>query len=115
MAVNAYVQGKMEILKAFSVKGYKTWTGREGIGAEATLYFNGKKVGWVIDEGNGGEVALIATGAEFRKAVNFLSTLPRYKYNDYWKEEYGEDWDGENREVVWKVNNFANVMLEQAE
>ena len=115
--INEYVQGKRAILKTFKVKGYKSWHAREGVGAEATLYKDGKKIGWVIDEGVGGEVELRATGEDFRMVVNFLTTLPRYEFNDYWKEQYDEEWDGENKSELefWKVFNFANVMLEEAE
>ncbi len=115
--VNAYVQGKMEIRKAFSVKGYKSWRGREGIGAESTLYKDGKQIGWLLDEGNGGEVALRATGENFRMVKDFLATLPKYEFDDYWKEQYEEDWDGEKKSELesWEVYDFANVMLEEAE
>ena len=114
---NNFVQGKAEILKTFSVKNYKTWTGREGVGAEATLYKDGKKFGWVIDEGNGGEVSLNVTGENFRITTEFLETLPRYTFNDYWKDQYKEDWDGEEGSKLesWKAFRFADVMLNVAE
>jgi hypothetical protein len=115
--VNAYVQGKMEVLKTFSVKGYKSWTAREGVGAQTTLYKDGEKIGLCTDEGNGGEVSLDASGEGFRMVKDFLATLPEYKFADMWKEQYGEDWDGEEDPYLksWKVHLFADVMLEQAE
>ena len=117
MAVNAYVQGKREILKTFSTKGYKSWTAREGIGAQTTLYKDGKKVGWCTDEGNGGEVNFRGYTIEAEKMVwKFVKALPQHKFNDYYKEQYGEEWDGDNRpDRCWAVFDFANVMLEQAE
>ena len=115
--VNKFVQGKQEILKTFSVKGYKSWPAREGVGAEATLYKDGKKVGWCTDEGNGGEVELKATSDNLWLVKSFLDTLLKYKFNDYWKEQYGEEWDGSKKSALesWKVFTFADVMLDQAE
>jgi len=115
--VNNFVQGKGKILKTFSVKGYKSWTAREGVGAEATLYKDGKKIGWVVDEGDGREISLSATSENFQLVTEVLSTLPKYKFNDYWKEQYKEDWDGENGSKLesWKVFKFADVMLNVAE
>jgi len=115
---NEYVQGKREILKTFSVKGYKSWTAREGVGAQTTLYKDGKKIGLCTDEGRGGEVELSATtGEDFRMVKDFLDTLPKYQFNDMWKEQYGETWDGSKKSELesWKVFDFANVMLEEAE
>ena len=40
----------------YSVKGFKEHRGTEGYGYNATLYRDGKKIAFVIDEGNGGEV-----------------------------------------------------------
>ena len=116
--VNAFVQGKTEILKTFTTKGYKSWTGREGVGAQATLYKDGKKIGLVTDGGNGGAVEFRANTVEDRTMVwEFVKGLPTYKFNDMWKEQYGEEWDGDNRPMLqsWAAFDFANVMLEQAE
>ena len=118
MASNAYVQGKTEILKEFSVKGYKSWTAREGVGAQTTLYKNGKKIGLCTDEGNGGEVDFRANTVEDRTMVfEFVKSLPKYKYADMWLEQYDEIWDGSGKNDLesWKVFDFANVMLTQAE
>lgn len=41
-------------MSKYTVKGIKTFRGMEGQGFNATLYRDGKKVGLVIDEGNGG-------------------------------------------------------------
>lgn len=38
----------------FSVKGVKTFIGREGYGVNANLYYNNKKVAFLLDSGNGG-------------------------------------------------------------
>ena len=40
----------------FTVKGLKTFIGREGHGVNANLYYKGKKVAFLLDSGNGGEL-----------------------------------------------------------
>jgi hypothetical protein len=42
--------------KRLQVKGIKTFKGREGVGLNATLYFDGKKVCEVMDSADGGEM-----------------------------------------------------------
>ena len=116
--VNTFVQGKTEILRTFSAKGYKSWRGREGLGAQTTLYKDGKIVGWCTDEGNGGGVDFRANTVEDRTTVfEFVKSLPKYKFNDMWKEQYGEDWDpsGKSELTSWNVRDFANLMLEEME
>lgn len=38
----------------FTIKGLKTFIGREGYGVNANLYHKGKKVAFLLDSGNGG-------------------------------------------------------------
>lgn len=40
----------------WTVKNVKSWTGRDGIGTECSLYRDGKKVARCLDDGNGGEM-----------------------------------------------------------
>ena len=113
---DTFVQAKEKVLETFSVKGYKTWQGREGVGAEATLYKDGKRLEcWVADDGNGGESRLIAKNEDFKMITGFLKTLPAYNFNDYWSEQYSEPWEGENRLTSWTLNTFCEVMLMVAE
>ena len=114
--VNEYVEGKARILEVFSVKGFRTWRGREGVGAQATVYKDGKRIGWVTDEGNGGEVSFDAINKSFWDVQAILDTLPKYEFKDYWKEQYGEVWDGEEEpKRPWRIHVFADVMLDHAE
>jgi hypothetical protein len=118
MTTNAYLQGKAAILTTFTVKGYKSWRGREGVGASTTLYRDGKKIGWCTDEGNGGVVDFRAYTREDDQMVReFVKALPPYQFNDMWVEQYHEAWDGrpQPEQRSWKLFDFANVMLEQAE
>ena len=118
METNAYLQGKATILHTFTVKGFKSWIPRvmrEGVGAEATLYKDGKKIGLLIDEGHGGQVEFRPDGDAFREVIKFLVTLPLYEFKDYWKEEMEEEWDGDKELTSWNVHTFADVMLTHAE
>jgi hypothetical protein len=51
---NTYI--KQEVNMALSVKGVKGFIGMEGRGFNATLYLNGKKVAFVIDSAQGGNI-----------------------------------------------------------
>ena len=114
--MNTYEQGKKKILDTFSVKGFKTWEAREGVGAQTTLYRDGKKIGTCTDEGNGGMVDFRADTVEYRTMVwDFIKDLPEYKYADMWASEYGEDCPDNDGMESWKLDDFANVMLTQAE
>ena len=120
---NEFVQGKTEILKTFTTKGYKHWVAREGVGAQTTLYKNGKRIGWCTDEGIGGECEFRGYTIKADKMVReFVEGLPKYKLSDYWKEQYGEqygeEWDEPKWEYEWKywyVSDFADIMLTKAE
>ncbi len=47
-----------ELFEGFTLKGIKTFIGREGDGFNATLYFKGKKVAFAYDDASGGEVRI---------------------------------------------------------
>jgi hypothetical protein len=120
MTGTTYQAGKQEILKAFSVRGYKTWQAREGVGAETVLYANQpkrKKLGWVVDDGDGGVVRLLATGDNWRFVKAFVDDLPSYLFSDMWLAKYQEVFNGPEQSELksWTVFEFAEVILEQAE
>tara|TARA_Y100001938_G_C8083160_1_gene430358 strand:- start:870 stop:1481 length:612 start_codon:yes stop_codon:yes gene_type:complete len=55
MSNNNYVNAQTIINNSeFSLKGLKTFMGMDCPGINASLYFKGKKVAFLIDEGNGG-------------------------------------------------------------
>jgi hypothetical protein len=117
--MNEYVQGKTEILKEFSAKGYKATTAGNGVRAQATLYKDGKKIGLCIDEGRGGEISLDTTNENLQIVKGFLETLPKYKFNDMWEEQYSSfigGWKGSEISELqsWKVHDFAEMMLDEA-
>ena len=55
MKTNNYTES-IKIIKnsKFSIKSLKTFVGREGYGINANLYYNNKKVAFLLDSGNGG-------------------------------------------------------------
>ena len=44
----------MATIYGFSLKGIKTFKGREGEGCQGDIYYDGKKVGWYSDNADGG-------------------------------------------------------------
>lgn len=43
----------MAKMNGFELKGIKTWQGMEGEGFQGSVYYNGKKVGFISDYGDG--------------------------------------------------------------
>ena len=55
MKTNNYTESiKIINNSKFSIKAIKTFVGREGYGINANLYYNNKKVAFLLDSGNGG-------------------------------------------------------------
>ena len=55
MKTNNYTESiKIINNSKFSIKSIKTFKGREGYGINANLYYNNKKVAFLLDSGNGG-------------------------------------------------------------
>ena len=44
----------MASIYGFTIKNIKTFRGREWDGRQGDIYYNGKKVGWYNNDGNGG-------------------------------------------------------------
>tara|TARA_Y100000310_G_scaffold184935_1_gene185030 strand:- start:250 stop:567 length:318 start_codon:yes stop_codon:yes gene_type:complete len=86
----------------FKITGYKTFRGKEGVGAEANLYFDDSHIGWILDDGNGG-------GAYFKDAssdkLNGFAHIKCFLEGiaDYIKDE----------ERLWTINDFAEWMLNE--
>ena len=85
------------ILKSnFSVKSVKTFWGRDGVGVNANMYYNNKKIGSIIDSGNGGPLDIYYDHRnEYKQVVkDFLFTLPKsddqHDQEDLWNELINE-------------------------
>jgi hypothetical protein len=44
----------MASIFGFAIKALKTFRGRDGVGSQGNIYYNGKKVGWYNDSADGG-------------------------------------------------------------
>ncbi|GEM_PF-2820841 len=70
---NKYTKSKEIITNSkFTLKGVKTFLGREGYGVNATLYYEGKKVAFLLDSGNGGELSVDWESKYDRKKEEFI-------------------------------------------
>ena len=97
-----YKIGKKMIIESdFSVKSVKTFMGREGIGVNANIYYQNRKIGHIIDSGNGGclDITYYTKVGGKDKWISrnpdvdkFVSKLPKYTWkwntNDYISKEY---------------------------
>lgn len=64
-------------MSVYEVKGVKSFVGMEGYGFNATLYKDGKKVAFVIDDANGGCYNFQFESAELEKEFfAYVKTLP---------------------------------------
>lgn len=66
----------MAKIKNVQLKSVKTFIGREGHGFNATLYINNKKVGFVTDHANGGELSIDFEKRETR--IEFSQIVKEY-------------------------------------
>jgi len=71
----------------YSVRNVKTFRGMEGEGFNATLYRDGHRIAFVIDDATGGDMHIQWTearsrGAEEKRLLEFLKTLPKERWED---------------------------------
>ena len=72
----------MANIKGFTLKGVNYWEGRNATGAQGTLYYQGKKVGWYNDEGRGAEIDFYFDGEKRREYEDLLARAVREYYAD---------------------------------
>lgn len=64
------------------VKNVKTWTGVEGIGFQASLYADGKRIAVVTDDAWGGEYRYdVLNQDKFAEVESYIKTLPNTEYH----------------------------------
>ncbi len=71
----------------YSVRNVKTFRGMEGGGFNATLYRDGHRIAFVIDDATGGDMRIQwadarSRGAEEKRLLEFLKTLPKERGED---------------------------------
>ena len=119
----------------FSVKGLKTFIGREGHGVNANLYYKGKKVAFLLDSGNGGcldidwesvskNVGIRVQGVGYlrgwnnpeivKEAQQYLQTLIQSLPKTTWKDVFeGTNKDyGSDGEYRWYDENVINEIID---
>ena len=115
---NNFEVGRNKLIDTFEVKGFKKWIAREGYGAQATIYHNGKKVAFVTDAGDGGEIEVEnVTGIKFNhkncksdfcfdSVCSLLNTFPAFTYAERgWKQMDSDELQ------KWDLETFGDVML----
>jgi hypothetical protein len=91
---------KKIIKSGWEVKNVKTFLGREGQGFNATIYRNGKKVGFAIDDASGGMVDLDFNTKEDEKAFSdFAATI-------------SEPWEYGDEPFVYNADVLAGALVE---
>ena len=121
---NQYKIGKEMIdkQKMLEIKALKTFKGMEGMGVNCNMYLDGKKIGEIIDEGNGGCLHITYFNAlnqsqkerdnwnEVRETTidRFLSDLPTYT-----NKEMGWDFN-EDQVNKWDEESLWNHLITMA-
>ena len=112
---NNYELGKKLIHESyFSVKAVKTFMGMEGTGVNANIYFKNRKIGDVIDSGNGGELRInYYIGDEWmhknKDVTEFLNTLPKHTFEEKGYDFRMDEVTNFDEEEMW--NELINFYL----
>jgi len=107
---NQYEIAKETILKSnYEIKGLKTFMGMEGYGANASLYYKGKKIAFIIDDGNGGCLNIDYLDGHHRNTpkhiTEFLKTLPSFTNKEQGFEFREDEIDRVDEE------DFCNILI----
>lgn len=108
-------------LKDFSLKGFKTFRGREGQGFNATVVLNKKDVAFVCDDASGGELR-IEWKEGYWKAPdyieNFLASPEAVKLaverEEAFRKRYGFGTD-KPLPTSWDQSDFVEYLVEEHE
>ena len=75
----------MASIFGFEIKGLKTFVGRDGMGSQGNIYYNGKKVGWYNNQANGGATDIDFDGGkeQYSKMMGLLKEAMRKYYERY--------------------------------
>ncbi len=82
----------------YTVKNVKTFTGREGLGWECSLYKDGQRLGTVLDDAHGGNLMFSIDRAEEKALEDYCKTLPKRP----WGFD-GDDLDPEGCDVSGEI------------
>lgn len=65
----------------YTVRGIKSFQGREGYGYECSLYRDGKRIGKVVDTAHGGMVDFYLDKGEKEKLDTYCDAIPKKKWD----------------------------------
>ena len=82
------MEAKMASIYGFTLKKRKTFHGLDWQGNQGDLYYNGKKVAWYNDSGNGGSCDIVYYETSY--APILAETIKRYFKERPIITEYGE-------------------------
>ena len=107
---NQYEIAKETILKSdYEIKGLKTFMGMEGYGVNASLYYKGKKIAFIIDDGNGGCLNIDYLDGHHRNTpshiTEFLKKLPSFTNKEQGFEFREDEIDRVDEE------DFCNILI----
>ena len=107
--MNNFETGRDKIIESFEIKGFKTWTAREGYGAQGTVYHAGRKFAFVNDAGMGGEIDVEVGEMWLPNLLTFLKSLPPFTNRE-------RNWNfNEDESQEWDVKTWGDVMLQLGE
>ena len=108
---NNYEKSMVIINSKFQVKGVKTFVGREGYGVNANLYYEGKKVAFLLDSGNGGCLDVDWENGYTWKdnpIIPLIKTLPKTTY----LEKDGRD-EYDLGDYEWNEETICNSLIDE--
>ena len=110
----------MVLNSKFSVKGVKTFLGRDGHGVNAKLFFENKKIGQLIDSGNGGAMDILynseGISREHKDMKILIASLPKCTFGEYSDEESSggsKSWFSlGDSEYLWNDESICNILID---
>lgn len=80
----------MASIFGFTLKGIRTFRGRDWDGVQGSIYYKGKKVGWYNDSGDGGAADIDFDGTiEERRKMDELLKAAAVEYYKRWLKSIG--------------------------
>ena len=108
-------------LEDFSLKGYKTFRGRDGGGFNATLMLGKKAIAFLMDEGSGGEMRIEWKEGHWKapqNIVDFLASPESVKHaverEEAFRKQYGFG-DDQPLPTAWEPTDFVEYLIEKHE
>ena len=119
---NNYEKSIKMISEKFEVKAVKTFMGRDGYGVNANLYYEGKKVAFLLDSGNGGclDVDWVCKTKNdkpyipeiVKESQLYLQCLINQLPKTTWTDKSGSD-EYDLGEYIWNEESICNSLIDE--